>query len=102
MGRQCLFSWRELVRTVHAWRQKLKVMAAASVTEEGSEDKTEEQLQTTSNFPVRTAFIAPSALKSSSRQRSKTPSKLGVNFAEKEASLAIFSPSPRADSDAAT
>lgn len=83
--KQCFCSWKELVSIVQSWRQRLQVMAAADQGEAdnaaaGAEDSEGDGL-ITKDFPVRTAFIAPPALRAA-KQRSTTPSKREVTFAE--------------------
>jgi len=66
LRKQCFLSWREQIRVVRAWRQKIQVMAA--VDSEADDAASGDDLEvTTENFPLRTAFIAPPALRSKSK-----------------------------------
>jgi len=77
--RQCLLSWKEQVMAIRSWRQRLLLMAQAGAAEDRDPVESE---QTSSNFPVRSAFIAPPALRSNRSHRSTTPSKRSVSFAQ--------------------
>lgn len=78
---QCFLGWKDQVRTVRAWRQKIQIMAAVDGGDGAvSSDVQEEQEVITDNFPKLTAFIAPPALRSKSKPRpSQRPS---VTFAQ--------------------
>jgi len=86
--RQCFSSWKQALTIVQTWRKRLLVMTAANAGEDDEKENGEEN-KTTINFPVRTAFRAPPALK-----KSGSKSSLGreVKFA---ASVQVVALSPK-------